>query len=144
MRTRMNVTGQRPWENASRSGPGDHGGHGGRGAELNFTGSTYAGGQDSHVGRGTFPQPATARAPKGWTRSDDRILDDVVDRLTRDPDVDVSEVTVQVQQGRAVLEGTVPHRAIKHRIEDLVDGCAGVREIDNRIRVSGRYGDTAV
>jgi hypothetical protein len=43
-----------------------------------------------------------------------------------------------------VLGGTVPHRAIKHRIEDIVDACPGVREIDNRIRVSGRHGETAV
>jgi hypothetical protein len=148
----------------SRSGPGDHGGEGGAGPELNFTGSTYAGGWGSHVGRGTFPdgteptdphgpgatesqQPAAprgARGPKGYTRADERILEDLVERLDADPAVDVSEVTVQVQGGRVVLAGTVPHRAIKHRIEDVVDGCPGVGEIDNRIRVRGRYGETGV
>ena len=153
----MTPTPQRPWDHASRSGPGDHGGHGGTGRELNFTGSTYAGGSHSHVGRGTFgpggdtagederePAPRTPRGPKGYTRADATILDDLAERLGRDPEVDVSEVTIEVQGGRAVLGGTVPHRAIKHRIEDVVDGCPGVVEIDNRIRVSGKFGETAV
>jgi len=34
-----------------------------------------------------------------------------------------------------VLDGTVPERRMKHAIEDLVDACPGVQDIDNRIRV---------
>lgn len=37
---------------------------------------------------------------------------------------------------RVVLEGTVPSRHMKHAIEDLVDACPGVQDIDNRVRVA--------
>ncbi len=159
MNPTWNPNAHQPWDGASHSGPGDHGGEGGTGPQLNFTGSTYAGGSHSHVGRGTFPGDTGAgsagdwhgtprerarRAPKGYTRSDERILEDLVERFAADALADVRDVTVQIQGGRAVLAGTVPHRAIKHRIEDIVDGCPGVSEIDNRIRVSGKYGETAV
>jgi len=50
-------------------------------------------------------------------------------------DVDVEEVTVQVQNGRVTLEGSVPQRHMKHRIEDIADQCSGVQDVDNRVRV---------
>ncbi|WP_051361712.1 BON domain-containing protein [Solimonas soli] len=75
------------------------------------------------------------RGPKGYTRSDERIRDDVCERLYHEPGIDVREVSVQVQDGRVILEGTVPDRAMKHRIEDLCERCIGVRDIEDRIRV---------
>ncbi len=77
-----------------------------------------------------------ARGPKGWQRSDERVRDDVCERLYLDEHIDSSEVSVQVRQGVVVLDGTVPERAMKHAIEDLVDAIPGVQDIDNRIRVS--------
>jgi hypothetical protein len=49
--------------------------------------------------------------------------------------VDVAEVTVQVRDGFVAVEGTVVDRRMKHAIEDRVDGCVGVRDVDNRIKV---------
>lgn len=74
-------------------------------------------------------------SPKGYTRSDERIKDDVCERLCRSSGVELDEVSVEVRQGCVHLEGSVPHRAMKHRIEDIVDGAIGVKDIDNRIRV---------
>jgi len=34
-----------------------------------------------------------------------------------------------------LLEGTVSSRHMKHHIEDMVDQCRGVEDIENRIRV---------
>ena len=51
------------------------------------------------------------------------------------PTIDSSEVTVEVAQGIVSLQGTVPERYMKHAIEDLVDSCLGVKDIDNRVRV---------
>jgi hypothetical protein len=51
-------------------------------------------------------------------------------------DIDSSEVTVDVQGGKVVLEGTVPSRHMKHAIEDLVDACPCVQDIENRVRVA--------
>jgi hypothetical protein len=50
--------------------------------------------------------------------------------------IDSSEVTVDVKEGKVVLEGTVRDRSTKHQIEDLADNCPGVKDVDNRIRVS--------
>ncbi|MCA8281383.1 BON domain-containing protein [Burkholderia cepacia] len=75
------------------------------------------------------------RGPKGYTRSDERIREDVCERLAHALDIDVSDVTVQVQDGCVVLDGTVPSRWMKHDIEDLADGCMGVRDVENRVRV---------
>ncbi|RBB38670.1 transporter [Burkholderia reimsis] len=75
------------------------------------------------------------RGPKGYTRSDECIREDVCERLAHALDIDVSDVTVQVQDGCVVLDGTVPSRWMKHDIEDLADGCMGVRDVENRVRV---------
>ncbi|MCA8180591.1 BON domain-containing protein [Burkholderia vietnamiensis] len=73
--------------------------------------------------------------PKGYTRSDERIREDVCERLARALEIDVSDVSVEVRDGCVVLEGTVPTRWMKHDIEDLSDDCMGVRDVENRVRV---------
>jgi hypothetical protein len=75
--------------------------------------------------------------PKGYTRSDERLREDISERLMQAYDIDSSEVTVQVVGGKAVLEGTVPSRYMKHAIEDIADAAPGVQDVDNRIRVIG-------
>ena len=75
--------------------------------------------------------------PKGYTRSDERLREDISERLMQAYDIDSSEVTVQVQGGKVVLEGTVPNRYMKHAIEDIADAAPGVQDIDNRVRVMG-------
>ncbi|MFP5305906.1 MAG: BON domain-containing protein, partial [Gammaproteobacteria bacterium] len=80
------------------------------------------------------------RGPKGYTRSDERIRDDICERLHYADDVDVGDVSVDVSAGTVKLEGTVPQRWMKYRIEDLCDDALGVLDIDNRIRV-GRGGE---
>lgn len=73
--------------------------------------------------------------PRNYTRSDERITEDLCERLTRDHDIDASDIEVKVASGTATLEGTVSQRWMKHRAEDLADNCSGVRSVDNRIRV---------
>jgi hypothetical protein len=50
--------------------------------------------------------------------------------------IDAGDVTIEVQTGKVSLEGTVPERRMKHVIEDIVDACPGVQDIDNRLRVA--------
>jgi hypothetical protein len=78
------------------------------------------------------------RGPKNYQRSDERIREDVCERLTDDPYVDVSEVSVQVQAGVVVFEGAVAGRLQKYRIEDIAERCSGVKDIQNRVMVSQR------
>lgn len=87
----------------------------------------------------TRPAVAARRypqGPKGYRRSDERIREDLCDRLVQARHIDSSEVTVEVTNGTVVLEGTVPQRRMKHAIEDFADACLGVQDIDNRIRVA--------
>lgn len=73
--------------------------------------------------------------PSGYVRPDDRIVDDVISRLTHDEHVDAREILVMVEDGVVTLTGNVPHRSMKHRAEDLVADALGVRDVHNRIRV---------
>lgn len=77
--------------------------------------------------------------PRNYSRSDERINEDLCERLTDDPDVDASDLEVKVSGGTVTLEGTVDERWMKHRAEDLADACSGVRNVENRIRVRSRY-----
>lgn len=74
--------------------------------------------------------------PKGYRRSDERIREDLCERLMRARHIDSSEVSVEVTDGKVVLEGTVPQRRMKHAIEDMADACLGVHDIENRIQVT--------
>ncbi len=76
------------------------------------------------------------RGPKGYQRPDERLREDISERLMSAMHIDSSEVSVTVTDGKVTLEGTVPDRAMKHAIEDLVDACPGAQDIDNRIRVA--------
>ncbi len=73
--------------------------------------------------------------PKGYQRSDERLREDISERLMQAHYIDSSDVTVEVSGAKVVLEGTVPERRMKHAIEDLADACPGVQDIENRIRV---------
>ena len=53
------------------------------------------------------------RGPRDYKRSDERIREDVCDRLTEDHDIDASEITVKVEGGEVTLEGTVEDRRLK-------------------------------
>jgi hypothetical protein len=74
--------------------------------------------------------------PKGYTRSDERIREDISERLFSSYDIDSSEVSVTVVSGKVTLDGTVPERWMKHSIEDIADACAGVNDVNNLIRAS--------
>ena len=79
----------------------------------------------------------TRRAgPRGYLRSDERIREDICERLIDRADIDIGDVSVVVAGGRVTLEGSVADRQMKHRIDALCDDSPGVREVDNRIRVS--------
>ncbi|WP_046863653.1 BON domain-containing protein [Microvirga massiliensis] len=84
------------------------------------------------------------RGPKGYTRSDDRIREDVCERLTDDPYVDASEIDVSVSNREVTLSGTVDSREAKRRAEDCAERISGVTHVQNNLRVNqGTSGGTA-
>jgi len=80
-------------------------------------------------------QDHRGRGPAGYTRSDERIREDVNDKLTEDWRVDASAIEVGVASGEVTLDGTVPSREQKRRAEDLVDSLSGVKHVQNNLRV---------
>jgi osmotically-inducible protein OsmY len=79
----------------------------------------------------------TGRGPKNYTRSDDRIREDVNDRLTDDPDIDASDIEVKVSNCEVTLTGTVDSRDDKRRAEDCAESVSGVKNVQNNLRVQG-------
>jgi BON domain len=79
------------------------------------------------------------KGPKGYTRSDDRIREDVCDRLSDDDIVDASEISVQVKDGEVTLEGSVTDRHMKHRAEDIIEEVSGVRDVNNKLRTKKSF-----
>jgi osmotically-inducible protein OsmY len=75
------------------------------------------------------------RGPKGYVRSDERIREDVSDRLTDDAIVDASDVDVLVQGGEVTLNGFVDSRTAKRRAEDCAEDVMGARHVQNNLRV---------
>jgi len=75
------------------------------------------------------------RGPKGYTRSDDRIREDVSDRLMEDWGVDATDIEVLVQAGEVTLSGTVDGRESKRRAENIAATVLGVQDVQNNLRV---------
>ncbi len=93
-----------------------------------------------HGDRGA--QHHRGRGPRGYTRSDERIREDVNDRLTDDPYVDASDIDVIVSGGEVTLSGTVDDRRSKHRAEDIAESVSGIRHVQNNLRVRTTMRDT--
>lgn len=81
------------------------------------------------------------RGPKGYRRSDERIKEDVNDRLSDDYNLDASNIEVAVENTEVVLTGTVENRYDKRRAEDLAESVSGVTNVENRLRVKSAYGN---
>lgn len=87
--------------------------------------------------------PHRGKGPKGYTRSDERIKEDVSDALMEDPQLDASEIEVTVKKGEVTLQGQVASRQDKRRAEDCAERCAGVMDIQNNIKVRSGAAQTA-
>jgi len=85
------------------------------------------------------------RGPRGYTRSDDRIREDVSDWLMEDRYVDASEIDVTVASGEVTLAGLVDSREAKRRAEDIAASALGVKDVHNALRVRrpSNYGTKA-
>ncbi|HUZ12144.1 MAG TPA: BON domain-containing protein [Caulobacteraceae bacterium] len=75
------------------------------------------------------------KGPKDYVRTDARILDEINERLTDDPDLDASNIEVAVASGEATLEGQVTTKADKRLAEDIAESARGVVQVRNNLRV---------
>ncbi|MDP2314828.1 MAG: BON domain-containing protein [Pseudomonadota bacterium] len=74
-------------------------------------------------------------APRGYQRSDERIREDIYDRLCGNTGADASEVTVTVHSGEVTLSGTVPDREDEERIARVAENVLGVKGVVSQLRV---------
>lgn len=98
-------------------------------------------------GSGSGSGPGRRVPPKGYQRSDERIREDLCERLAHDDRLEVQDVEVQVSAGVVTLTGAVRDRRQKYCVEDIADDIFGVREVNNRIRVQregGQVGQDSV
>jgi osmotically-inducible protein OsmY len=75
------------------------------------------------------------RGPRGYKRSDDRIREEVCDCLTDDDRLDATHIEVMVKDGEVTLSGFTTSRADKRWAESLAERIAGVKEVQNGIRL---------
>lgn len=78
----------------------------------------------------------SGRGPKGYRRSDERIREDVCERLLYDHDVDATDIEVSVNEATVVLAGSVSDRYAKRRAEDIAESVTGVHDVQNQIRIN--------
>jgi osmotically-inducible protein OsmY len=97
--------------------------------------SAWMGDHDAQHRREADEAIHRGRGPKGYRRSDERIRDDVNDRLTDDAWLDASHVEVAVENGDVTLSGTVADRPAKRRAELLAEAVSGVGNVQNNLRV---------
>jgi osmotically-inducible protein OsmY len=81
------------------------------------------------------PGPYVGKGPRGYQRSDERIREEINDRLTAHGWIDASDVECRVQNGEVTLTGHVDSREAKRTAEDIAEAIPGVREVNNQLRV---------
>jgi osmotically-inducible protein OsmY len=74
------------------------------------------------------------RPPRGYQRSDERIKEDICDRVMYFG-IDAEDVEIQVAKGEVTLTGTVEDRWTKRAIEDVCDHVLGVKDVSNQLRI---------
>lgn len=136
----------------------------GRGSDVNFGSSGYDGYVEPNRGFQNFDRDRDwdrdrssgeswgdkigrffGMGPKGYKRSDDRIREDVSEALHDDPNVDATNIEVQVRDGEVTLTGTCSDRRTKRLAEDCAGQVRGVNDVHNQIRVSNenRFGSSS-
>ena len=118
-------------------GASEHGnqgfGSGSQGYGRQYRGSQSWGGS---AGSGYQGRGFSGRGPKGYQRSDDRVKEQLSERLMDDDDIDASEISLEVKNGEVTLTGTVNSREEKRAAEEIAEQSPGVREVQNLLRVS--------
>ncbi|WP_042878048.1 BON domain-containing protein [Cupriavidus necator] len=161
-----------PWEDDDTWRGSQAGGQGAQGRQWSGGGSVRDEWGDSRTGMYERPGSAGRRAgepgkdapgareqgfgamrrgrdrigPKGYQRSDERIREEICERLAHARHVDVRDVEVEVQSGVVRLTGNVQDRREKYCIEEIADDVFGVREIHNALRLGspGAFGVSGI
>jgi hypothetical protein len=94
--------------------------------------------------RWRVPGPHVGRGPKGYQRSEERVREEINDRLTAHGLIDATDIEVRIQNGEVTLTGFVDSRDAKRAAEDCAEDVSGVREVHNHLRIRSHAEDTGV
>ncbi|MBV9925203.1 MAG: BON domain-containing protein [Acidobacteria bacterium] len=108
--------------------------------------SWFGGDEADDRGRGRYQDEARraygrgegkfrGRGPRNYRRSDERLREEVCDRLTDNEWLDASDVEVNVVVGEVILNGSVDSRYAKRLAENIAESCSGVANVQNNLRV---------
>lgn len=86
------------------------------------------------------PGPYSGVGPRDYTRTDERIYEEVCDRLAQHGQIDASDIEVKVENGEVTLDGTAPDRRQKRLAENVIESIWGVNDVHNHLRVRDRQG----
>lgn len=75
------------------------------------------------------------KGPMNYTRSDERIREQACEALTEHDEIDASSIDVTVSSGEVTLRGMVEDRHQKRLAEDVVERCAGVKDVSNQLKI---------
>jgi hypothetical protein len=111
---------------------------GARGQEgLSFPGEhTWGEAQDAAEREEEPGPPKAASAPRPRRRPDATLAHEIHEILTQDPELDATEIQVEVERGAVTLTGVVDSREAKLLAEELVESVTGVREVHNGLTVT--------
>lgn len=79
--------------------------------------------------------PHRGKGPKGYKKLDERIREDVCERLTFSQAIDASGFEVHVSEGLVSLEGVVESREQKRMAEELIEDLPGVKGVHNHLSI---------
>ena len=83
--------------------------------------------------RGSRGQPGREQIRR---RPDEVLTRELHEILTKDPELDATEIEVEVQGGAVTLSGIVDSSDAKLLAEELVESVAGVRQVHNNLKVA--------
>jgi hypothetical protein len=84
------------------------------------------------------------RGPKGYRRSDERIKEEISDRLMTHPDIDASDIDIAVTNGVVTLTGTTEDRHEKRLAEYIAEDVVGIDDVENRLKVRHGFWATII
>jgi osmotically-inducible protein OsmY len=73
--------------------------------------------------------------PRGRRKSDESLRQEIREILNADPEVEATDIEVEVEGGAVTLRGAVVDSDARLLAEELVESLVGVREVHNRLRV---------
>lgn len=81
---------------------------------------------------------ATPSSVEEISAADDTTIQAAVDKKIQDnPELSAYVLTIAVSDGKVTLDGTLPSRELKEKLEKLVKTVSGVKQVDNQVAVIG-------